>query len=48
MISYQFMEHGKPLQKVLQDTPKPTTTAITTIIITRRSGINTFSVRITR
>ncbi|HLX80567.1 MAG TPA: alcohol dehydrogenase [Burkholderiales bacterium] len=23
MISYQFLEHGKPLQKILQDTPKP-------------------------
>ena len=26
MISYQIMEHGRPLQKVMQETPKPTGT----------------------
>ena len=37
MISYQFMEHGKPLQKVLQDTPKPTGTEV--LVRVTRSGV---------
>jgi D-arabinose 1-dehydrogenase-like Zn-dependent alcohol dehydrogenase len=37
MISYQFMEHGKPLQKVLQDTPKPTGTQV--LVRITRSGV---------
>ena len=37
MISYQFMEHGKPLQKVLQDTPKPTGTEV--LVRITRSGV---------
>ena len=37
MISYQFMEHGKPLQKVLQDTPKPTGTEV--LMRITRSGV---------
>ena len=28
MISYQVMEHGRPLQKVMQETPKPTGTEV--------------------
>ena len=28
MISYQFFEHGKPLQKVMQETPKPIGTEV--------------------
>jgi D-arabinose 1-dehydrogenase-like Zn-dependent alcohol dehydrogenase len=37
MISYQFLEHGKPLQKVLQDTPKPTGTEV--LVRITRSGV---------
>ena len=37
MISYQFMEHGKPLQKVLQDTPKPQGTEV--LVRITRSGV---------
>jgi len=37
MISYQFMEHGKPLQKVLQDTPRPTGTEV--LVRITRSGV---------
>jgi len=37
MISYQFMEHGKPLQKVLQDTPKPKGTEV--LVRVTRSGV---------
>ncbi len=28
MISYQFLEHGKLLQKVMQETPKPSGTEV--------------------
>ena len=28
MISYQVIEHGKPLQKVMFETPKPTGTDV--------------------
>ena len=28
MISYQFLEHGKPLQKVMHETPKPKATEV--------------------
>ena len=37
MISYQFMEHGKPLQKVMHDTPKPTGTEV--LVRVTRSGV---------
>jgi D-arabinose 1-dehydrogenase-like Zn-dependent alcohol dehydrogenase len=37
MISYQFMEHGKPLQKVLQETPKPQGTEV--LVRITRSGV---------
>jgi D-arabinose 1-dehydrogenase-like Zn-dependent alcohol dehydrogenase len=37
MISYQFPEHGKPLQKVLHDTPKPTGTEV--LVRITRSGV---------
>jgi D-arabinose 1-dehydrogenase-like Zn-dependent alcohol dehydrogenase len=37
MISYQFLEHGKPLQKVLQDTPKPNGTEV--LVRITRSGV---------
>ena len=37
MISYQFLEHGKPLQKVLHDTPKPTGTEV--LVRITRSGV---------
>jgi D-arabinose 1-dehydrogenase-like Zn-dependent alcohol dehydrogenase len=37
MISYQFLEHGKPLQKILQDTPKPTGTEV--LVRITRSGV---------
>jgi D-arabinose 1-dehydrogenase-like Zn-dependent alcohol dehydrogenase len=37
MISYQVMEHGKPLQKVLQDTPKPQGTEV--LVRITRSGV---------
>ena len=37
MISYQFMEHGKPLQKVMHDTPKPAGTEV--LVRVTRSGV---------
>jgi D-arabinose 1-dehydrogenase-like Zn-dependent alcohol dehydrogenase len=37
MISYQFLEHGKPLQKVMQETPKPTGTEV--LVRVTRSGV---------
>ncbi len=37
MISYQFMEHGKPLQKVMHDTPKPQGTEV--LVRITRSGV---------
>ena len=37
MISYQFMEHGKPLQKVMHETPKPTGTEV--LVRVTRSGV---------
>ena len=37
MISYQFMEHGKPLQKVLHDTPKPQGSEV--LVRITRSGV---------
>ncbi|MFY9314319.1 MAG: alcohol dehydrogenase [Burkholderiales bacterium] len=37
MISYQVMEHGKPLQKVLQDTPRPQGTEV--LVRITRSGV---------
>jgi len=37
MISYQFLEHGKPLQKILHDTPKPTGTEV--LLRITRSGV---------
>ena len=37
MISNQYMEHGKPLQKVLQDTPKPKGTEV--LVRITRSGV---------
>ena len=37
MISYQFLEHGKPLQKVLQDTPIPKGTEV--LVRVTRSGV---------
>lgn len=37
MISYQFMEHGKPLQKVLHETPKPKGTEV--LVRITRSGV---------
>jgi D-arabinose 1-dehydrogenase-like Zn-dependent alcohol dehydrogenase len=37
MISYQFLEHGKPLQKILHDTPKPTGTEV--LVRVTRSGV---------
>ena len=37
MISYQFMEHGKPLQQVLQETPKPQGTEV--LVRITRSGV---------
>ncbi len=37
MISYQFMEHGKPLQKVLHDTPRPKGTEV--LVRVTRSGV---------
>ena len=37
MISYQFLEHGKPLQKVMQDTPKPKGTEV--LVRVTRSGV---------
>jgi len=37
MISYQFMEHGKPLQKVMQETPTPQGTEV--LVRITRSGV---------
>jgi D-arabinose 1-dehydrogenase-like Zn-dependent alcohol dehydrogenase len=37
MISYQIMEHGRPLQKVMQETPKPTGTEV--LVRVTRSGV---------
>jgi len=37
MISYQFLEHGKPLQKVMHDTPKPAGTEV--LVRITRSGV---------
>ena len=37
MISYQVMEHGKPLQKVMQETPKPAGTEV--LVRITRSGV---------
>ncbi|HEY8067834.1 MAG TPA: alcohol dehydrogenase [Burkholderiales bacterium] len=37
MISYQFMEHGKPLQKVMHDTPKPQGSEV--LVRITRSGV---------
>jgi alcohol dehydrogenase, propanol-preferring len=37
MISYQFLEHGKPLQKVMQETPKPQGTEV--LVRVTRSGV---------
>jgi D-arabinose 1-dehydrogenase-like Zn-dependent alcohol dehydrogenase len=37
MISYQFLEHGKPLQKILQDTPRPSGTEV--LMRITRSGV---------
>lgn len=37
MISYQFLEHGKPLQKIMHDTPKPTGTEV--LVKITRSGV---------
>jgi D-arabinose 1-dehydrogenase-like Zn-dependent alcohol dehydrogenase len=37
MISYQFMEHGKPLQKVMQETPQPKGTEV--LVRVTRSGV---------
>ena len=37
MISYQFMEHGKPLQKVMHETPKPQGSEV--LVRITRSGV---------
>jgi alcohol dehydrogenase, propanol-preferring len=37
MISYQVMEHGKPLQKAMHETPKPTGTEV--LVRITRSGV---------
>jgi D-arabinose 1-dehydrogenase-like Zn-dependent alcohol dehydrogenase len=37
MISYDFVEHGKPLQKVIKDTPKPAGTEV--LVRVTRSGV---------
>ena len=37
MISYQVVEHGKPLQKVMLETPKPTGTEV--LVRVTRSGV---------
>ena len=37
MISYQVIEHGKPLQKVMQETPKPKGTEV--LVRLTRSGV---------
>jgi len=37
MISYQVIEHGKPLQKVMQETPKPAGTEV--LVRITRSGV---------
>ena len=37
MISYQIIEHGRPLQKVMHETPKPTGTEV--LVKITRSGV---------
>jgi D-arabinose 1-dehydrogenase-like Zn-dependent alcohol dehydrogenase len=37
MISYQFLEHGKPLQQVMHETPKPAGTEV--LVRITRSGV---------
>jgi len=37
MISYQIIEHGKPLQKVMHETPKPTGTEV--LVKITRAGV---------
>jgi len=37
MISYQFLEHGQPLQKVMHETPKPKGTEV--LVRVTRSGV---------
>src|SRR5712671_504091 len=37
MISYQIIEHGKPLQKILADTPKPQGSEV--LVRITRSGV---------
>ena len=37
MISYQFAEHGKPLQKIVQETPKPNGTEV--LMRVTRAGV---------
>ncbi|MCC6210885.1 MAG: alcohol dehydrogenase catalytic domain-containing protein [Burkholderiales bacterium] len=37
MISYQFLEHGRPLQKILHETPKPAGTEV--LVRITRSGV---------
>ena len=37
MISYQIIEHGKPLQKVLSETPKPQGSEV--LMRVTRSGV---------
>ena len=37
MLSYQIIEHGKPLQKVINDTPKPKGTEV--LMRITRSGV---------
>ena len=37
MISYQFLEHGKPLQRVMHETPKPAGTEV--LVRVTRSGV---------
>ena len=37
MISYQIIEHGRPLQKVMHETPKPTGTEV--LVRITRSGV---------
>jgi len=37
MISYQIVEHGRPLQKILGETPKPQGTEV--LVRITRSGV---------
>src|SRR5258708_17586971 len=37
MISYDVIEHGKPLQKILKETPKPTGTEV--VVRITHSGV---------